>query len=88
MLGVSDNVHILRESIVNVKQTLARDGILKMNFGMPHNKRYSPKKIEYPTAYEDVRLEPDYKQETSLLCDLTFWAVEFLYLCDNTSFTI
>ncbi|HEX2946130.1 MAG TPA: hypothetical protein VHT96_09280 [Clostridia bacterium] len=88
MLGVSDNVDVLRESIVNVKQALAGDGILKMNFGLPHNKRYSPKNIEYPTAYEDVRLEPDYKTKTSLLCDLTFWAVEFLHLCDNTGFTL
>jgi hypothetical protein len=80
MLGVRDNVDILRESIANVKQALAGDGILKMNFGLPHNKRYSPKKIEYPTAYEDVRQESDYKSKTSLMCDLTFWAVELLHL--------
>ena len=87
MLGVSDNANILCESIENVKQALAGDGILRMNFGLPHSKRYSPKKIEFPTAYEDVRLEPNYTAKTSLLCDLTFWAVEFLHLCNNTSFT-
>jgi hypothetical protein len=57
-----------------------------MNFALPHNKRYSPKQIEYPTPYVDVRLEPDYKSKTSLLCDLTYWAVEFLYLCDSADF--
>lgn len=86
MLGVGENVDILSKSIENIKQVLSDDGILKMNFGSPHNKRYSPKQIEYPTAYVDVRLEPDYKNKTSLLCDLTFWAVELLHLCDKTSF--
>jgi hypothetical protein len=83
MLGVGENVDILSESIENIKLALSDDGILKMNFGLPHNKRYSPKKIEYPTPYVDVRLEPDYKSKTSLMCDLTYWAVEFLHLCDN-----
>lgn len=64
------------------------DGILKMNFGLPHNKRYSPKKIEYPTAYEDVRLEVNYNNKNSLKCDLTFWAVELLHIIDNTSFKV
>ncbi len=88
MLGVGENVNILSETIENIKQALSDDGILKMNFGAPHNKRYSPKKIEYPTAYEDVRLEPDYKSTTSLMCDLTFWAVELLHLCHNTSIKV
>lgn len=88
MLGIGKNVDILRESIENIKQALSEDGILKMNFGLPHNKRYSPKKIEYSTAYSDVRLEPDYKTKTSFMCDLTFWAVELLHLCDNTSITV
>ncbi len=83
MLGVGENVNIVRESIKNIEQVLSGDGILKMNFSVPHNKRYSPKKIEYPSAYVDVRLEPDYKSKTSLMCDLTFWAVEFLHLCEN-----
>ncbi|NLO10523.1 MAG: hypothetical protein GX129_11765 [Clostridiales bacterium] len=83
MLGVGENIHILKESIENIKHALSDDGILRMNFNLPHNKRYSPKKIEYPTAYVDVRLEPDYKNKSSLMCDLTFWAVELLHLCEN-----
>ena len=51
-----------------------------MDFNVPHNKRYSPKKIIYPTAYEDIRLETDYKNEIGLYCDLTFWEVQVLYL--------
>ena len=86
MLGVGENVNVLRESIENIKQALYEDGILRMNFSISHNKRYSPKKIEYPTPYVDVRLEPDYKSKTSMMCDLTYWAVELLYLCDKMNF--
>ena len=80
MTGVGERVEIIRRSIANVLRAIDGDGILRMNFSVPHNKRYSPKKIEYTGAYSDVRLEADYKNKNVLLCDLTFWAVEFLYL--------
>lgn len=83
MLGVGEKVDILRESIENLKIELNKDGILRMNFSLPHNKHYSPKKIVYPTAYVDVQLEPNYKTNISLQCDLTFWAVELLNLCNR-----
>ncbi len=83
MLGVSKELDILSESITNIMEALDGDGILKMNFGVSHNKRYSPQKIDYPTPYVDVRLETDYKSKVSLMCDLTYWAVEFLHLCDT-----
>lgn len=83
MLGVGEQVDIIRQSVQNVREAIDKDGILRMNFSVPHNKRYSPKKIEYTGPYTDVRLEPDYKSKNALLCDLTFWAVEFLYLVDN-----
>lgn len=81
MLGVRDRVDIIRESIVNIENSLCGDGILKIRFDLPHNKRYSPKRIEYPTPYTDVRLEADYKRKYALECDLTFWAIQFLCLC-------
>ena len=56
-----------------------------MDFDASHNKRYSPKHIEYPSPYGDVRLEADYQRENALLCDLTFWAVEFLWLVERSS---
>lgn len=85
MLGVGDSVDVLRESAENIQEALAKDGILRLNFDVPNNKRYSPKKIEYPTAYTDVRLEADYKNKVALLCDLTFWAVQFMYLYSRRS---
>lgn len=81
MLGVGESVRVIRDSITGIKDAIGNDGILTMRFDLPHNKRYSPKNIEYPTPYVDVRLEPDYKRKYALECDLTFWAVQFLHLC-------
>lgn len=83
MLGVGKNVCVIRESAANIEEALSRDGILRMDFNVPHNKRYSPKRLEYPTAYTDIRLESDYNSQTALDCDLTFWAVQFLQLVNN-----
>ena len=83
MLGVGKNVDIIKESVKNIEKAIDGDGVLKMRLDLPHNKRYSPKNIEYPSAYTDVALEPDYKKKTALDCDLTFWAVQFLYLVNG-----
>lgn len=83
MLGVGKGVEIIRKSVANVKEAIDANGILRMDLDLPHNKRYSPKNIEYPTAYVDVRLEPDYKRKYAFECDLTFWAVQFLTLVEG-----
>ena len=80
MMGVGVKADVIRESVENVKEAIDKDGILRLQFDKPHNKRYSPENIQYPTPYTDVRLEADYKDKKALLCDLTYWAVEFLYL--------
>ena len=81
MLGVGDKAAAIGETIENINEAMSLDGILRMDFSAPHNKRYSPLKIEYPTPYSDVRLEQDYGKKTAFLCDLTFWAVQLLHLC-------
>lgn len=83
MLGVGHTVGVIHESAANVEEALDKEGILRLDFSVPHNKRYSPRKIDYPTPYADVRLEADYKSETAFLCDLTFWAVQFLHLLNK-----
>ena len=79
MLGVGENVDIIRESAVNIKEAMKNDGILRLDLKYPKTKGYSP----YPTAYSDIQLEPDYKRKYALECDLTFWAIQFLYLSNN-----
>ena len=73
MLGVGENVEVIRESADNVRESLDADGILRTKF---KKSSFSP----YPTAYVDVRLEADHKRKWALECDLTFWSVQFLHL--------
>jgi hypothetical protein len=83
MCGLKKDVLILHETVENIEEAFSADGILKMRLDLPHNKRYSPKNIEYPGAYTDVKLEEDYKRKYALECDLTFWALEFLKLMEK-----
>lgn len=73
MLGVGENVDVIRESAANVREAIGEDGILRTKF---KKTSFSP----FPTAYVDVVLESDHKRKYALECDLTFWAVQFLYL--------
>ncbi len=83
MLGVGDMVDVIKNSIANIKNAVNSEGILKMNLEQAHNKKYSPKNIKYPSPYVDVRLETDYTKPHALDCDLTFWAVQLLYMVEN-----
>lgn len=76
MLGAGESVGVIRESACNVREAIGPDGILKTKF---RKSSFSP----YPTAYVDVRLEPDHKRRYALECDLTFWAVQFLTLAEG-----
>ena len=73
MLGVGENVDVIRESANNVREAIGKDGVLHTKF---KKSNFSP----FPTAYADVVLETDYKRKYALECDVTFWAVQFLLL--------
>lgn len=83
MLGVGEQVGVIKESMEAIAAATDDEGVLKMNLAQPHNKRYSPMYIKYPTPYVDVRLEEDYKNGRGLDCDLTFWAVQFENLVET-----
>jgi len=83
MCGVGDRVNVIKQSMENIANSFDDEGILRTAFELPENRKYSPKNIKYPTAYTDVRLEHDYKKKTALACDLTFWALEFMYYANG-----
>ncbi len=86
MLGVGEQVGVIKESMEAIAAATDDEGVLKMNLAQPHNKRYSPMYIKYPTPYVDVRLEQDYKNGRGLDCDLTFWAVQFENLVETVRY--
>ena len=77
MLGVGRSVGVLGETAANIEEAIAGDGVLRQE--------YKSMGAPYPTAYVDARLEEYAKGRgrTSFYCDLTFWAVELLYLLDR-----
>lgn len=83
MLGVGQSVGIIHESVANVEEALDAAGILRTSFDLPKYRRYLAGNLEYPKAYVDVKLEPDYKRKYAQECDLTFWAVQFLTLAED-----
>ncbi len=84
MLGVGESVNIIHESVANIEEALDTDGILLTYFDLPKYS-YLANNIEYPTAYVDVKLEPDYKRKYAQECDLTFWAMQFLTFVEERS---
>ena len=59
MLGVGENVDVIRESAANVREAIDTDGILQTKY---KKSSFS----QFPTAYVDVVLEPDHKRKYAL----------------------
>ena len=74
MCGLGENLEILRQSSVNIKEALSGDGVLRLK------NKISRDKYNAVGGYGEVFLEPDHRKPPSLDCDLTFWAVQFLHL--------
>lgn len=77
MVG-GNEIDVVRKSVDAVKEALAEDGILRLDFESAYQKRRFKEGLKYPAPYTEVALEPDYKKDISIWCDLTFWAVQLL----------
>ena len=80
MLGIGDDVDIIKESIANLEESLSADGILRIAFESAYQKRTFYELAKWSGAYTDVFLESDIKRKYAVECDLTFWAARFLSL--------
>lgn len=79
MVG-GDQIDVVKKSAEAVKETLSKDGILRMNFESAYQKRRYKEGLKFPGPYCEVALEPSHKNDTALWCELTFWAVELLHI--------
>jgi hypothetical protein len=85
MCGLGYGVNVLSESADNIREALSADGILRFDTEQLKTMRKYLNAHVYPTPYADVRLESDNKRKYALECDLTFWAVEFLKLLEEST---
>lgn len=74
------NIDVVKQTAENILEALDKDGILKVKFESPYQKKCFKQGMLYPTPYAEVGLEPAYKNDTRIWCDLTFWAVQFLHI--------
>ena len=62
---------------------LSGDGVLRTTFASSYEKSRFKDNFRSGHPYAEVGLEPDHKKDTAIWCELTFWAVEFLYILEN-----
>lgn len=82
MIG-GDKIDVVRKSADAIKEVLAEDGILRIQFESSYQKRRYKEGLKYPEPYSEVALELDYKKDTAMWCDLTFWAVQLLSIIEE-----
>ena len=59
---------------------LQADGVLRIPFTSAYRKKQFRDGRGIPTAYSEIGLETSHRTDTSLWCELTFWAVQLLHL--------
>lgn len=82
MVG-GDKIDVVRKSADVVREALAEDGVLRIDFESSYQKRRYKEGLKYPGPYSEVALELDYKKDTAMWCDLTFWAVQLLNIIEE-----
>ena len=75
----------VRKTADFVADVLSRDGMLRPEFESAYQKRRYKEGLEFPTPYSEIALEPSPKTDTSLCCELTFWAVQLLSIVERRS---
>ncbi len=78
-----DQTDVVRRSLLTLEEMLAEDGVLKTTFESSYQKKCFKSNFRSAHPYAEIGLEPDHKKDTAMWCDLTFWAVQFLYIIDQ-----
>ncbi len=75
-----DKIDVVRQSAEVVKAALKTDGVLRVSFDSPYQKKYFKQNMSIPGPYSEISLETSHKSDTQICCELTFWAVQFLHI--------
>lgn len=78
-----DRTQVVKESVEVLKEMLAEDGVLRTTFESSYQKSRFKDNFRSGHPYAEIGLEPDHRKDTAIWCELTFWAVEFLYIIDQ-----
>jgi len=79
-MATGDRTQVVQRSVANVLSGLQEDGVLRIPFTSAYRKKQFREGLGIPTAYSEIGLETSHRTDTSLWCELTFWAVQLLHL--------
>lgn len=79
MVGGS-RIDVVRQSADAVAEAMEDDGILRISFESAYQKSRYKEGLKYPTPYSEIALETSHRTDTQIWCELTFWAVQLLYI--------
>mgnify|MGYP000854045100 FL=1 len=79
-------IDVVKQSADIVKEALANDGILRVEFESHYQKKRFKDNMKFPEPYSEISLEVNYKTNTAIWCELTFWAVQLLSILDDKKY--
>jgi len=82
---VGNRADVVRKSAEMLEEILADDGVFRVEFESAYQKKGFKSNLRLGHPYAEIGLERNYRKDTAIWCDLTFWAVEFLHHIDQRS---
>ncbi len=79
-----DKTQVVKESVATLKEMLSEDGVLRTSFSSSYEKSRFKDNFRSGHPYAEIGLEPDHKKDTAIWCELTFWAIQFLNIIENS----
>jgi len=81
--ATGDLTDVVKRSRDTLERMLEDDGVLRTTFATPYEKKCFKGGLRSAHNYAEVGLEPDHRRDTAIWCELTYWAIDFLYTIEN-----
>ena len=78
--AVGEKANVVKRSKTTLEEMLNTDRILRTTFDTPYQKKCFKDNLQISHPYSEIGLETNHRKDSSFLCELTFWAVQFLYI--------
>lgn len=84
---VGDRADVVKQSAEILAEVMAEDGVFRVEFESAYQKKGFKSNLRLGHPYAEIGLEGNYRKDTAIWCDLTFWAVEFFHYIEENKET-
>ena len=77
---VGEKADVVKRSRKILEEMLDADGVLRTTFDTPYQKKCFKDNLRIAHPYAEIGLEPNHRKDCAIWCELTFWAVQYLYI--------